>query len=81
MAERQEPTVQAETVAPKQLDRRRPGRTENVSPELIPLLRGKPVLPPDDVDDQKDSLTPSLGVLIGVAICSFFWVAVLWLIL
>jgi hypothetical protein len=81
MAERQKHAVLAETLNPRQSERRRPGRTENISLELIPLFRGEAVAPPDDVDGPEDSLSPFLGIVIGVAICGLFWAAVLWVIL
>jgi hypothetical protein len=37
---------EVKTSAPGFVDRRRPGRMENVNPELIPLLRGQAVVSP-----------------------------------
>jgi hypothetical protein len=52
-------------------DRRRPGRADGVSPELIPLLRGTPVADaksPYPDDDDPDQLASARGVVIWVLI-------------
>ena len=57
------------------LDRRRPGRRDDVHPELIPVLRttGNGVfLPPEDLDDA-DPLATSRGISLGVIISAVVW--------
>jgi hypothetical protein len=59
------------------VERRRPGRVENVSPELIPILRGinAPALH-DDLDDM-DDLAPARGIVTGLLISGVAWAAVI----
>ena len=66
-------------------DRRRPGRQDDVSPELIPLLRGEvidglvePGIHPDLplFDDDEDPLQAARGVLMGLITGMAFWVSV-----
>jgi hypothetical protein len=58
-------------------ERRRPGRIENVSPELIPLLCGQ-VSPLTDEDDREPhDLTAATGIAAGLLICGALWVLVL----
>lgn len=66
-------------------DRRRPGRPENVSPELIPLLRAseRAKLPnPDQHNDDEfdanddDQLSASRGIAAAVAFSVPFWIGI-----
>lgn len=57
------------------LDRRRPKRRNDVSPELIPLLRATGshgVLPPEGVDDS-DPLAVSRGIARALLISAIAW--------
>jgi hypothetical protein len=69
------PSQAAET--PLRIERRRPGRLENVSPELIPILRSNRPLPEfpgqPDVPDHTDDLSSARGVLVGMAISIPIW--------
>ena len=59
------------------VDRRRPGRIANVSPELIPLLRGQ--LPdPEQQFGNPDHLHAARGLVAGVAIGTALWTAVIY---
>jgi hypothetical protein len=66
-----------ETADALRVERRRPGRVENVSPELIPILRGinAPALH-DDLDDM-DDLAPARGIVTGLLISGVAWAAVI----
>ncbi len=68
------------------VDRRRPGRL-NVSPTLVPLLRGDipdprngiAALPRPDQDlvwDKDDALAPARGIALGLLISIPLWVAI-----
>lgn len=59
-------------------DRRRPGRLADVSPELIPLLRGQgtAVPNPDHAFGNPDQLHGARGVAAGVAVGAAIWAAV-----
>jgi hypothetical protein len=59
-------------------DRRRPGRPENISPHLIPLLRNAASveLPPDDApaaDRTRDDLGPAKGIIAGLGLAIPLW--------
>jgi len=59
-------------------DRRRPGRPENVSPHLVPLLRNAAAveIPPDDApvaDRTRDDLGPAKGILTGLGLAIPLW--------
>lgn len=68
-------------------DRRRPGRTEDVNPALLPLLRRESLLPAPgvDVEQDDDDLAPARGVAVSVLIGALLWigiaVAACWLLL
>jgi len=53
-------------------ERRRPGRTPNVSPELIPILREQPMAPLEQ--DDPDDLAPAVGVAVCVALSAPIWI-------
>lgn len=70
------PATSAETVV---ADRRRPGRSHAVSPELIPLLRGQgSPLPEDDAVqfDEPDQMRAARGLVAGVALSAPLWLAI-----
>jgi hypothetical protein len=54
--------------APQSVERRRARRIENVSPALIPLLRGDSGLPPE--------LRPATGIAISLVISGLIWFAI-----
>ncbi len=56
---------------PTARDRRRPGRIEDVSPELIPLMRH-----PDELEPDRDDLRPMTGVLVAVALSVPVWAGI-----
>jgi hypothetical protein len=61
------------------LDRRRPGRSGQVNPELIPLLRGigdQPFAVPEQLADS-NSLAPSRGIVRAVLISAVAWPLIL----
>ncbi len=62
-------------------DRRRPGRMDQVSPALIPILR-KGELPPE-IDNsiefgEPDQIAGARGVLFGVALSAPLWVGIVY---
>ena len=71
------------------IERRRPGRTNDANPELLPLLRlqlsprqagiaGSEDWPTEEEDtaDDDDQLRAARGILLGVLIAAIFWVSV-----
>ena len=58
---------------PSRVERRRPGRVENVSPALIPLLRGETHPPSDDEVLRKDDLAPAAGIAVSVVLSGLVW--------
>jgi hypothetical protein len=58
-------------------ERRRPGRNPDVSPALLPLLRGDAPLPLPD-QPGRDDMRPARGIMIGVLISLLFWALMLW---
>lgn len=70
-------TEEKQTVQATVTDRRRPGRHE-VSPELIPILRGGGLGPTLDEQlelEQQDQLAGMRGIFSGVAFSVPLWVA------
>ena len=70
------------------VDRRRPHRMENASPELIALMRApaKAAAEPDAVvvTDSTDDLGPAKGILLSCVLAALIWAAIgggLWLLL
>lgn len=58
-------------------DRRRPGRVDDVSPELIPLLRKPTADTPIEFDeDEVDQTAAIRGVFFGVLISAPIWAAI-----
>jgi hypothetical protein len=68
-------TITAE--APR-VERRRPGRVENVSPELVPLLRGQVDLVVDTADRDPYDLAAATGIAVGSLISAPIWALLLW---
>jgi hypothetical protein len=63
-----------QVVAPPPHGRRRPGRVENASPHLIPLLRQQPVVSIEpDFDGYDDDLRPFRGIMLGLLLSAFLW--------
>ena len=66
------------------LDRRRPGRVDNVSPALIPLLRGQISQEALNELDPRlgnpDQLSAIKGIATAVGVSAFFWAAVAWVV-
>jgi len=70
------------------INRRRPGRREDVAPELTPLLRYRVPTGAEDLDapdlgvstrrirDVKDDLSTARGIITGILIAALFWIAV-----
>ncbi len=66
-------------------DRRRPGRSTQVSPELIPILRGDGTVDPsqDEIDgqdeleqDDPEQLAAARGILTGVLLSAPLWIGI-----
>lgn len=70
----------AASTAPK--DRRRPGRPDQVSPSLVPLLRTPSVIeaaPASEMADGPpldDALAPARGIAIGLVLSVPLWAAI-----
>ena len=66
-------------------DRRRPGRDTDVSPELIPLLRGTVNIDAArilEALEKENPLLPARGIIVAVSLSLVFWLALsftLWL--
>lgn len=64
------------------VDRRRPGRLAEVSPQLIPLLRAEErarLMPLDEVLEATDRhLDTGPGVALGVGLGALLWAALIW---
>lgn len=60
-------------------ERRRPGRPESVSPELVPLLRGtaNPPPPMEFSERPEDQLDPLRGLAVGLVISAALWALLL----
>jgi hypothetical protein len=72
-------TDSSNTSATQARDRRRSGRPDHVSPELLPLLRQSerdqlPFKESDDDYDPDDQLSAARGVFVGVALSVPLWV-------
>ncbi len=53
-------------------DRRRPGRLEQISADLIPLLRTETA----QYVDGSDSLAPARGIVVGLLLSALLWALV-----
>ena len=70
------------------INRRRPGRREDVAPELTPLLRYRAPTGAEDLDapdlgvstqqvcDVVDDLSTARGIITGLLIGALFWIAI-----
>ena len=75
-----QPDVRTKTtiLRPVVADRRRPGRPENVSPHLIPILRdpsGRNDAPQRQAETGHD-LVPLMGIMAGVALSVPVWAVI-----
>lgn len=61
---------------PRQLERRRPGRIENVSPAVIPRLRGDGRQPCDDEALWEHDLVPATGIAVAAVISGLIWLVI-----
>lgn len=66
---------------PAAKDRRRPGRSDQVSPHLVPLLRtfeaeAAPVPATADGLPFEDALAPAKGIAVGLALSVPLWAAI-----
>jgi hypothetical protein len=68
---------QAETEPDVKDDRRRPGRQDDVSPDLIPLLRGTLPYTKDEAEEDHDPLAACRGVVIWALTSAVAWAIVL----
>lgn len=59
-------------------DRRRPGRLDNVSPELLPILRNAEPAVDGEFDDA-DQTGPIRGLFAGILFSAPAWVAIAYL--
>ena len=57
--------------APSFVERRRPGRVENVSPELIPLLRNPTVI--IEQNPAEDDFRLPKGIAVGIVLAIPLW--------
>jgi hypothetical protein len=80
VSDMREPPVLAESSTPVRLERRRPGRMANVSPALIPLLRGQVRVPTDHEERRADALRPATGIAVSLLISGLIWALLIWLI-
>ena len=69
----------AEASHPLRSERRRPGRIADVSPNLIPLLRGSDI-PPDPGESPDNAMAPARGIAFGVVISVLFWAVLVWIV-
>ena len=63
-------------------DRRRPGRSQHVSPELVPLLRGQAPAPPaDDLEEfgEADQLDAARGLAAGALLSAPIWICLVYI--
>jgi hypothetical protein len=67
------PAPGPDQAAEQTVDRRRPGRIENVPPSLIPLLRGEQRPLVDDTSPAYDSLDAARGILAAVVMSAVLW--------
>jgi hypothetical protein len=65
---------------PQVVERRRPGRIANVSPALIPLLRGDNVPSPDFEEPQEKLMTSARGMVFGTLSSGLLWAILIWVV-
>lgn len=68
--------AQVSDAPPMRLERRRPGRIENLNPALIPLLRGEAKPPSDTEAVQEGDLAPATGIAVSVVLSGLAWVVI-----
>ena len=82
---------QTNAQSPDFVERRRPGRIENVSPELIPILRGEYVADAveDDIAakaehdelvasaDDTDDVVPARGIFVAAVLGAILWLIII----
>lgn len=73
--------VRARTASATPKDHRRPGRPDQVSPNLVPLLRTSPVIeavPAFEGADGPvdDALTPARGIAVGLVLSVPLWAVI-----
>ena len=79
MSDSHEPSTVVDASNPQVVERRRTGRIANVSPALIPLLRGSDVLP-DSEEYPDNAMAPARGIVFGVLISVLFWAILIWIV-
>jgi hypothetical protein len=57
-------------------DRRRPGRQDDVSPDLVPLLRATFPYIEDEAEEDRDQLAASRGIVIWTLLTVAAWAVV-----
>ena len=58
-------------------DRRRPGRLQDIRPELIPLLRGQETEAPSAIEfDEPDECAAARGLCTGVVLSAPLWLGI-----
>ncbi len=60
-------------------DRRRPGRKEDVSPELIPLLRNQEPSAPSIEFHETDENAAARGLCAGVLLSAPLWIGIVYI--
>jgi hypothetical protein len=65
---------------PVRSERRRPGRTKDISPNLIPLLRGGNEPSPGQEEQRDSDLAPATGIAVSVIISGLMWAILIWII-
>lgn len=76
----QEPSDSDKSDLSTKADRRRSGRIEDASPELVPLMRGTATTGADDlaIDPiEPPGLAASTGIMLGVLIGAMMWAAMI----
>jgi len=75
-----EHSIVAEAGYPLRSERRRPGRRTDVSPALIPVLRGDIMPSPGHEEGRDSDLAPAIGIAVAIPFCGLFWAILLWII-
>ena len=79
MSDSHKPSTVVDASNPQVVERRRPGRIADVSPTLIPLLRGSDI-PPDAEESLDNAMAPARGIVFGVLISVLFWAILMWIV-
>jgi hypothetical protein len=80
MSQSHKPSTAVDASDPQVVERRRPGRIANVSPALIPLLRGSNAPPPDTEESLENDMAPARGIVFGALISVLFWAVLVWIV-